>query len=419
MIWFMKRRAPRPAEHRRTTQQAPSLPSPSLDPGAARRALRAAFTPTQPVRAGHSFTGRNAQVARVLGAIEIERAHIVLYADRGRGKTSLTNVLAHTLRARNHMVARFVCAVESDFEVICRGLVRDLPRSFLAVPMRDSDELEGCEGAFPAGRLQPRDVVALAGRLTGRSLVLIVDEFDRVQDDATRTRLADTIKQVSDRGAPIAFLIVGVSDSLEELFGRHPSIQRSIVPLPLPLLTDVEIESILVHGAQAAGLAFRPAAIARIRDLARGVPYVAHLLALHAGNAALDRGSMAVGADDVRAAVALAVEQADPRVASLYDLLTDAGQDLRAVDTLHAIAAGEQDEFGRFRVRRTEGGYLVARQFVSTEAWRQMLESGVARHVSGPDIAVHSFTEATFRNYVLYRAEHDVTQRVLEEQDRA
>lgn len=415
MIWFLRKRAARTGSQRRVAVPTPHLPAASMDPGAARRALRAAFTPTQPVRAGHSFTGRNAQVARVLGAIEIERAHIVLYADRGRGKTSLTNVLAHTLRARNHMVARFVCAVESDFDTICKGLMRDLPRSFLAVPVQENEGLEGCEGALPPGRLQPRDVVALSGRLTGRSLVLIVDEFDRVQDDATRTRLADTIKQVSDRGAPIAFLIVGVSDSLEELFGRHPSIQRSIVPLPLPLLTDEEIESIIAQGAQAAGLAFRPAAIARIRDLSRGVPYVAHLLALHAGNAALDRGSMAVGVDDVRAAVTLAVEQADPRVVALYDLLTDAGHDFTATDALREIASGEQDEFGRFRVRRTEGGCIIAGQFVPTETWRQMLDSGAVRRIPGPDTAVHGFAEATFRNYVLYRAAYDAAERVLAE----
>lgn len=413
MVWFLKRRRPKARIERGVTSAAPALPM--IDPGAARRALRAAFTPTRPVRAGHSFAGRHAQIARVLGAIEIERAHVVLYADRGRGKTSLTNILAHTLRARNHMVARFVCAVESDFESVCRGLVRDLPRSFLAVPACEGDEFDGCEGALPSGPLQPRDIVALAGRLTGRSLVLIVDEFDRVQDDATRTRLADTIKQLSDRSAPIAFLIVGVSDSLEELFGRHPSIQRSIVPLPLPLLTDPEIESILSAGAQAASLAFRLAAVARIRDLARGVPYVAHLLALHAGNAALDRGSMAVGVDDVRAAVMLAVEQADPRVAALYDLLTDAGQDPRAADALREIAAGDQDEFGRFRVRRADGGVLVAGQFMPTDAWRQMLDAGVVRRIPGPDTAVHGFTEATFRNYVLYRGLHDAAERILAE----
>ena len=412
MIWFLSRGKKKRTGQRRIPAEMPALPGPSLDSGAARRALRAAFTPTQPVRPGHSFTGRNAQVARVLGAIEIERAHVVLYADRGRGKTSLTNILAHTLRARNHMVARFVCAVESDFETICRGLARDLPRSFLAVPARDAEDLEGCEAALPAGRLQPRDVVALAGRLTGRSLVLIVDEFDRVQDDGTRTRLADTIKQVSDRGVPIAFLIVGVSDSLEELFGRHPSIQRSIVPLPLPLLTDAEIEAVLVQGARGSGLSFRPAAIGRIRDLARGVPYVAHLLALHAGNAALDRGSTNVAVEDVAAAVRLAVEQADPRVASLYDLLTDAGHDREMVVTLSNIAAGTQDEFGRFRVRRSEGDFIIAGHAVRSEAWRRMLEAGVVRRVPGPDTAVHGFTEATFRNYVLYRTVHQEAEAV-------
>ena len=86
----------------------------------------------------------------------------------------------------------------------------------------------------------------------------MVDEFDRVADEATRTRLADTIKVLSDRAAPIQFIILGVSENLEELLGRHPSIQRNVVGVPLPLLTDAEIESLLDQGARDSGLRFAP-----------------------------------------------------------------------------------------------------------------------------------------------------------------
>ena len=117
--------------------------------------------------------------------------------------------------------------------------------------------------------------------------MLVVDEFDRVSDVATRTRLADTIKLLSDRAAPILFIVVGVSENLEELLGRHPSIQRNIVGVPLPLLKDTEIRTLLERGAQDAGLVFPPIARDAIAAFARGVPYIAQLLALHAGYSVL------------------------------------------------------------------------------------------------------------------------------------
>src|SRR5262245_25168339 len=45
-------------------------------------ALRAAFTPTQPKRLVRLFTGRRPQIERIVGAIERDRAHVVVFGDR-------------------------------------------------------------------------------------------------------------------------------------------------------------------------------------------------------------------------------------------------------------------------------------------------------------------------------------------------
>ena len=47
--------------------------------------------------------------------------------------------------------------------------------------------------------------------------MLVVDEFDSVLDAETRTRLADTIKLLSARGSKLSFMVVGVSDTWEQL----------------------------------------------------------------------------------------------------------------------------------------------------------------------------------------------------------
>jgi len=366
-------------------------------------ALREVFTPTRPQRSSRRVSGRQTELLRIFRAIALDRAHVVLYGERGRGKTSLVNLVASAARSSGYMVGRYTCSFDSQFEDIVRGLVRDLPKSMLAAPIVQDDTLEGCEAALPRSRLQPRDIAALPGRLAGRHVVLIADEFDRVEDSATRTWFADAIKQASDRGAAISLLIVGVSDSLEELVGRHPSIQRNILGLALPLLSDTEIDDILVQGGKDAGMEFLPEVRGAIVDVARGVPYVAQLLGLHSGTEAVARDSSQVAAQDLFAAFQRAVDEADPRVATIYQGITQGERDRATLDTLRAIAGGKQDRFARFIVAEHGGGYYLAGRRLDPDVWSWLIEAGTVRACRsvGPD--TYAFTEPMLQHYVLMR----------------
>ncbi len=366
-------------------------------------ALREVFTPTRPQRSSRRVSGRQTELLRIFRAIALDRAHVVLYGERGRGKTSLVNLVASAARSSGYMVGRYTCSFDSRFEDIVRGLARDLPKSMLAAPAVQDDELEGCEAALPRGRLQPRDIAALPGRLAGRHVVLIADEFDRVEDSDTRTWFADAIKQASDRGAAISLLIVGVSDSLEELVGRHPSIQRNILGLALPLLSDAEIDEILVQGGRDAGIEFLPEVRGAVVDAARGVPYVAQLLGLHSGTEALARDSLQVEAQDLFAAFYRAVEEADPRIATIYQGITQGERDRATLDCLRAIAGGEQDRFARFIVFERGGGFYIGERRLDSDAWAWLIEAGTVRACRsiGPD--TYAFSEPMLQHYILMR----------------
>jgi hypothetical protein len=235
-------------------------------------------------------------------------------------------------------------------------------------------------------------------------LVFVVDEFDRVTDEATRTRLADTIKLVSDTGAALSFFVVGVSDSLEQLLGRHPSIQRNIVGVPLPLLGTAEVEEIVARGARQAGLDFPPSVCAGIAGLARGVPYLAQLLGLRAGQAALDRRDRVVSGADLARAVAQVVEETDPRIAAQYEALCDGPDGPAARALLRAIATGEQNELGQFRATAVAGGWRVAGAEAPPEAWARLVDAGAVRAASAAGPALFAFAEAAMPTYVLLRA---------------
>ena len=371
--------------------------------GAPHSALGDVFTPTRPQRSSRRLAGRQAELSRVFRALGFERSHVVLYGERGRGKTSIVNLVANTARSAGFMVARYTCAVETDFDEIMRGLAQDLPPSLLAAPIRTGAGLRGCEAALPEARILPRDIVALPGQLAGRHLICIIDEFDRVADNDTRTRLADTIKQVSDRAVPLSFLIVGVSDSLEDILGSHPSIQRNILPLPLPLLTDDQIEGILVRGGREAGVEFPQDIRRAIVGTARGVPYIAQLLGLHAGMEALARHSVEVNHADLAVACVRAIEEMDPRVTTLYGRLTARGADAAARTALLTVAAGEQDRLGRFTATETFDGYIVAGKHIAKEHWSSMLDLGALRACPSAGPGIFTFGDAMLQHYILLR----------------
>ena len=374
--------------------------------------LSEVFTPTRPQRSARRVTGRHSELSRIFRALAFERAHVVLYGERGRGKTSIVNLVASSARAAGYMVARYACSTESDFDEIVRGLARDLPPPLLAVPLQHGGQLQGCEAALPPERIQPRDIVGLPGRLTGRHLVLVIDEFDRVEDTDTRTRFADTIKQVSDRGAALSFVIVGVSDSLEELLGRHPSIQRNILGLPLPLLTDEQIEEVLQRGGREAGINFPHEIKQSIVSVSRGVPYIAQLLGLHAGIEALARRSADVDMADFEAACVRALDEMDPRVAALFSRLVGRHANANMRSALLAVASGEQDRFGRFTALATHGGWLVAGRHLTTDQWSLMVEMGAVRECPSAGFGVFAFADAMLQHYVLLQDVFSDQQRV-------
>ncbi|MFT8247074.1 AAA family ATPase [Roseomonas sp. BN140053] len=368
--------------------------------------LGEAFTPTQPKPSRRQQVRRAAELQRILQALQEDRAHVVLYSERGRGKTSLSNLVTEGLRRSGTIVARYTCEAGSTFDTILRGLASDLPSSLLA-PGLQSDQAEGCEAALPSGPLRPRDVLTLPSRLALTRLVCMVDEFDRVEDVGTRVQLADTIKQLSDRDVPLLFVIVGVSENLDQILGQHPSIQRNVLGVHLPLFSDGEIAQLIVRGGRESGYVFSPAAVARVTVLARGIPYMAQLLGLRLTQAAAARGDTNVSEEDFDAAVTRLLGDASSSVLGLYASLTNHGRDQEMVAVLRRIASAIQDPWGRLMVTVEPGGsVMIGERRVSAEEWARLEESEVLQSC-GRGSGLYTFRERPLMHHVLLLAARD------------
>ncbi len=396
-------REPRAGTRREPVIVTP-LPGGGHERGAGRRLAPArAFTPTQPKLGRRQIVGREPELARILQALGEDRAHVVLYAERGRGKTSLTNTVVETLRRGEVVVARHTCDADSTFDSILRGLMRDLPASLRAVAI-GAAEGEGCEQVLPDRPLRPGDMVALPQRLAARSLACVVDEFDRVEDPATRTRIADAIKQLSDRDADLLLLIVGVSDNLDQILGQHPSIQRNVVGVHLPLFSDEDVSLLVAKGARESGFRFPPEIVAGVTVLARGMPYMAQLLALRLVQAAAARDGTLVSAADLATAIAGLLADANPRVLVLYSDLTLHGQDSERVTALRRIATAPQDAWGRLSVVESEQGQVrIAGLLVPQGCWAR-LQAAQVLHAYGAGSGLFVFAERSLMHHVLLLA---------------
>ena len=156
------------------------------------------------------------QVSDILNAYSTKGQHVAVFGERGVGKTSIANILAEALAARPGAArptsVRVGCTAGDIYQDIWIAIFKKL----------------GIEHA-PADLLQPEHVRQTLDTLDNPTLV-VVNEFDRLSDQATATLFADTIKLLSDEPTMATILLVGVADSIDGLVTDHKSVGRRSSP---------------------------------------------------------------------------------------------------------------------------------------------------------------------------------------------
>lgn len=262
------------------------------------RRLAQVFTPNAPVSNKGLFRGRLAQILKISTAIEQPGQHVVLYGERGVGKTSLATLLAPLLDFDGGMstptTARINCTTQDTFRHIWTKVFREMhmsPPQEWEERRPDPDDLRWAFSNLPSPRL------------------IVLDEFDRVEDDDTLSLMADTLKALSDHHVRSKVVVVGVADSIDQLFGEHESVQRAVEEVHMPRMSTEELTEIINEGLAAADMSVSGPARTQIARLAEGLPHYAHLLTLHAGQRAAMAGRLQVETEDVDAAISEAVQR--------------------------------------------------------------------------------------------------------------
>ncbi|MDQ3275235.1 MAG: AAA family ATPase [Actinomycetota bacterium] len=312
-----------------------------------RRIARVAevFTPGAPIDSLDLFGGRMDQVLDVVNTVGQRGQHVMLYGERGVGKTSLANVLSEIFGNRDLAAVGSVkvnCHTNDGYESIWANVFREL-----------SADGNGEESAKPPR--EPEHVRYALQRVQARTLI-VIDELDRLEDDDALSLLADTIKTLSDHSVPVTLVLVGVADSVDELIGDHESVERALTQVHMPRMSATELEEIVGKGLAELGLRIAGEAQRRIARLSEGLPHYTHLLSLHGAQAAIADDRDEIRTADVDRAINLAVQKAQHSIRTAYEQATRSPRsDNLFEEVLLACALAQKGPLGHFTAGAVRG----------------------------------------------------------------
>lgn len=261
------------------------------------------FTPSTPIKLADLFAGRQRQISQLISAVAEPGRHAILYGERGVGKTSLSQVLEFIVPSGRQTVihARKACTPGDSFETIWRKFFKDMMFSF-----RDNGESRTASvSEMYATRIEPDDVLREMKNFSANHIpIFVIDEFNEIGDNGdTAGLLANTIKALSDDGVVATIVVVGVGDSVTQLFEEHGSIERCTEEVSMPRMSREELGEIIDKRLPQLGLAIDPDARWKIIILSRGLPAYVHRLGKQSATRAVSDLRRRITEEDVDASI--------------------------------------------------------------------------------------------------------------------
>lgn len=236
------------------------------------------FTPSAPIKLADLFAGRRKQIEQMIEAVAEPGQHVVLFGERGTGKTSLSQVLEFLVPSGRQRIyyIRKACISGDSFDSIWRKFFKDMRFSSIGT---DGNETSHTIDEIYSLPITPDDVLREMKAFGANDVpIFVIDEFNEIDSRETANALANTIKGLSDDGTPATIVVVGVADNVTQLFSEHLSIARCTEEIMMPRMSREELIEIIDKRLPQLGLEISPDAKWKIVILSRGLPSYVHRL---------------------------------------------------------------------------------------------------------------------------------------------
>lgn len=313
-----------------------------------------AFSPSAPVNTSDLFAGRIEQIDNVISSVFQRGQHVIIFGERGVGKTSLATVLSDFLGSiglQSLDSGTINCDQSMDFSSLWHKISRDLTINFetrkAGFTAKSKQQKLPLNLSLPVV-VSPDDVRQMLSQLSEKSII-IMDEVDRLRkDDNTTILLADTIKTLSDHSIDTTLILVGVADSVGELITEHKSVERALRQIHMPRMSKPEIYEILEKATKKANMIISEGAKELVSRLSKGLPHYAHSLGLNASKFALTNKRSNVTKDDVKNAIKETLAHTQQSINDAYHKAVTSSRGNLYQQVLLACALAPTDFLGYF-----------------------------------------------------------------------
>lgn len=293
--------------------------------------VREVFTPYSPIGVVEQFYGRENEISQMVSVINSPGQHVLLYGDRGVGKTSLATIACMLMKKTKLIQGKCFnkrCDSQDTFATIM-----ELPLRYAGI---DLETIEQTASHTEGGGAKVRAFVAsgsiqsnrtksskkqmithadspswVAEHINGLKGLFIIDEADALSRKGDRKKLAEFIKLLSDNGSNLKVMIVGIGDTGEDLIAGHPSVERCLKETHLSRIGNDGLRDIINSGMKVLKLEPVDTVVDTITDISAGYPHFTHLICLKCAENAIVNKKKTITMECLEAALIDAVKDSE------------------------------------------------------------------------------------------------------------
>lgn len=372
--------------------------------------VRNVFTPHTPINQENLFRGRITEVQQILSTLNTPGQHVLLFGDRGVGKSSLANIASSKLikiAGKDLVIKR--CSKSDSFSTIFES-------ALMKCGIDISIQSKNISGSFSIKGIGCQESTEYNGfmdkvqspswiyeKLKDLNTLLLIDEFDSIQNKEDKHKVAELIKLLSDSNSSFKIFVVGIAESAEELTAGHPSVQRCLKEIKLSKMSQRELVDIINSGSAKLKLNFTRDAKFRICRLSSGYPHFTHLISLKSAEGAIINEVTDIDIDDVNEAIEKSIPDCENSLRQSYDETVKSSSTMIVYRKILYATALCYDEFIRSKSIR-----FIYNLIFDEEITQQRLNQYLSKLVSNSNDkilrrltkGVYRFTDPRMSSYI-------------------